>query len=101
MQQNSGGTSEKAAIASQRLHGSAGIPCFVRIVNFEGKILQCNSALEKTLGYPKSELLARHLIDFTHPDDMLFSLNCLKEFIDGNKKLGLGKGIPIHELHGI
>lgn len=45
------------------------VPDLVAVVGIEGRLESVNSAWERTLGYAKSELEARFLADFVHPDD--------------------------------
>lgn len=41
------------------------------IATMEGRFTYLNPAWEKTLGYPRKELMARNFLDFIHPDDHL------------------------------
>ncbi len=45
-------------------------PIGVGIVNSEGGMIDCNTALAEMLGYTREELLDLHFVDFTHPDDL-------------------------------
>lgn len=41
----------------------------IAIVDAGGGIIECNPALEKTLGYSEKEMTGRHFTDFTHEED--------------------------------
>jgi len=46
-----------------------------------GKFIQVNQAFCEMLGYSQEELLAMNFLDFTHPDDMEFSKEFIKNII--------------------
>lgn len=45
-------------------------PIGMGLVSFDGKFLQVNNALCETLGYEQAELMARSLLELSHPDDL-------------------------------
>ncbi|MBX7151838.1 PAS domain S-box protein [bacterium] len=51
-------------------HASIGMA----LVNLEGRCVQVNEALCRTLGYSEEELLSKTIADITHPDDLLNDL---------------------------
>lgn len=56
------------------------------IVGLDGKWIQVNKSLCKSLGYRKSELLKLTFQDITHPDDLDIDLKLLRKLIDGKRK---------------
>ncbi|NUM80623.1 PAS domain S-box protein, partial [bacterium] len=54
-------------------HASIGMA----LVNLEGRCVQVNEALCRTLGYSEAELLSKTIADITHPDDLLNDLSNL------------------------
>jgi PAS domain S-box-containing protein len=44
-------------------------PDLITVANFDGYFTRVNPAVERILGYPEEELLARPYVDFVHPDD--------------------------------
>jgi PAS domain S-box-containing protein len=62
------------------------------ITSPEGRFLMVNQAMCGLLGYTQAELLNRHFIEFTHPDDVAVSLSNLGKFQDGTlQKLQMDK----------
>ncbi len=53
------------------------------IVDVEGRMLQANAALLRMLGYERDELLALHIADFTHPDDLDIELDLFQQMLAG------------------
>ena len=53
------------------------------IIDAEGRMLQANSALLHMLGYERDELLALHIADFTHPDDLEIDLELFEQMLAG------------------
>lgn len=45
-------------------------PIGMALVDFDGKFLQVNNALCETLGYDQAELMARSLLELSHPEDL-------------------------------
>ncbi len=57
------------------------------IIGFDGCFKDLNPAWEKTLGYTKSELLAKPFIEFVHPDDRAMSLSATETIYAGKSLL--------------
>ncbi len=57
------------------------------IVDLGGHWLEVNPALEKIFGYPAGELVGRHVLEFTHPDDLELTRGYLRSLTEG--------GIPV------
>ncbi|SDQ18903.1 PAS domain-containing sensor histidine kinase [Flagellimonas zhangzhouensis] len=55
------------------------------LVATDGKFIQVNQSLCKSLGYTEEELLKLTFQDITHPDDLEIDLSMLYEVIDGKR----------------
>ncbi|WP_285649993.1 PAS domain S-box protein [Allomuricauda sp. NBRC 101325] len=55
------------------------------LVAMNGKFIQVNQSLCKSLGYTEEELLKLTFQDITHPDDLEIDLSMLHEVIDGKR----------------
>jgi PAS domain S-box-containing protein len=60
-------------------------PIGVGIVNNEGDLTDCNTALAKMVGYTREELLELNFADFTHPDDLERELQLINALWDGKR----------------
>lgn len=58
-------------------------PIGMAILGVDGRWLKVNSELCEMLGYTEDELLARTMLDLTHPEDMHSSLNLLHQSVSG------------------
>ena len=58
------------------------------IVGFDGYFKRVDPSLERTLGYPRSELVSRSVLDVTHPDDVQPSREALAQFTEGHDLVG-------------
>src|SRR4051794_6100031 len=58
------------------------------IVGFDGYFKRVNASLERTLGYPKAELISRSVFDITHPDDVQPSQEALAQLGEGHDVVG-------------
>ncbi len=54
------------------------------LVGLDGRWMQVNTSLCKSLGYSKEELIAINFQDITHPEDLEKDLNLLHDLINGN-----------------
>lgn len=54
------------------------------IVDLGGHWLEVNPALEKIFGYPAGELVGRHVLEFTHPDDLELTRGYLRSLTEGS-----------------
>ncbi|MCL1636008.1 PAS domain S-box protein [Luteimonas sp. SX5] len=54
------------------------------IVDLDGQWQEVNPAFEKIFGYPAGELVGRHVLEFTHPDDVELSRGYLRGLIEGS-----------------
>jgi PAS domain S-box-containing protein len=57
----------------------------IALVDLEGRLVDCNPALEKMLGYPRDELVARSFVDVTHPDDRPRNVEVHQELAAGGR----------------
>jgi PAS domain S-box-containing protein len=58
------------------------------IVGFDGYFKRVNPSLERTLGYPRTELFSRSVLDITHPDDVQPSREALAQLAEGRDLVG-------------
>jgi len=58
------------------------------IVGFDGYFKRVNRSLERTLGYPKAELVSRSVFDIIHPDDVQPSQEALAQLGEGHDVVG-------------
>lgn len=58
-------------------------PIGMALVSLEGKWLDVNDALCKSLGYTESELLQKTFQDITHPEDLDLDLDYVQKMITG------------------
>ncbi|MDQ1518699.1 MAG: hypothetical protein QOE80_4529, partial [Actinomycetota bacterium] len=49
----------------------------------DGNVVQVNSAVVRTLGYPEEELVSRPFLDFVHPDDLERSIKMFEALTRG------------------
>lgn len=54
------------------------------IVDLGGHWLEVNPAFEKIFGYPAGELVGRHVLEFTHPDDLELTRGYLRNLTEGS-----------------
>ncbi|HMJ37878.1 MAG TPA: PAS domain S-box protein [Baekduia sp.] len=57
-------------------------------IGFDGYWRRVNPSFERTLGYPREELLARPFTDFIHPGDVQPAREQLAHVIDGREAVG-------------
>ena len=58
------------------------------IAGFDGYFKRVNRAFERTVGYPRDELLSRPFMDFVHPDDRPAMRDALAELMRGHDVIG-------------
>ena len=46
-----------------------------------GKIIQCNQTVEKVTGFPKAEIIGRHVFDMYHPDCLAEAKKAFQQFV--------------------
>lgn len=61
-------------------------PLGIAIANSQGMLLQTNQAFQEILGYTQEELQNLSFKDFTHPDDLIGSINLFQEMLTGKLK---------------
>src|SRR5687767_13474122 len=54
------------------------------IVDLGGHWLEVNPAFEKIFGYQAGELVGRHVLEFTHPDDLELTRGYLRSLTEGS-----------------
>ncbi len=54
------------------------------IVDMGGHWCEVNPAFEKMFGYPASELIGHHVLEFTHPEDIELSRGYMRSLVDGS-----------------
>jgi PAS domain S-box-containing protein len=57
----------------------------IHLVDLEGKVEDCNAALERMLGYTKEELATMLFTEFTHPEDAEKDTALFKELVAGER----------------
>jgi PAS domain S-box-containing protein len=58
------------------------------IVGLDGYFKRVSASFERTLGYPRSELLSRPVFDITHPDDVEPSREAMARLAEGRDLVG-------------
>lgn len=53
------------------------------IVDLGGHWREVNPAFEKIFGYPAAELIGRHVLEFTHPEDLELSRGYMSSLVEG------------------
>ena len=51
----------------------------------DGRVVECNPAAERMLGYTHVELRGMHFRDFTHPDDVAKDMDLFQEMVAGKR----------------
>ncbi len=64
-------------------------PMGICLVSAEGKVLDANPAMCQMLGYSRDELLYKHFLDFTYPDDVEKSNEFVRQIISGERDGGV------------
>ena len=64
-------------------------PLGIVLTDAEGRLHECNPALERMLGYTADELRTMRISDFTHPDDAEETEQALQALAEGELELGL------------
>lgn len=54
------------------------------IVDLGGHWLEVNPAFEKIFGYPAGDMVGRHVLEFTHPEDLELTRGYLRGLTDGS-----------------
>jgi len=60
-------------------------PIGMALVGLDGRWMKVNDALSRITGYSKSELLALHFVDITHPDDLQVGRSLFQECLAGKR----------------
>jgi PAS domain S-box-containing protein len=58
------------------------------VVGFDGYFKRVNPSLERTLGFPRSQLFSQTVFDITHPDDVQPSQEALGQLAEGRDIVG-------------
>jgi two-component system cell cycle sensor histidine kinase/response regulator CckA len=51
----------------------------------DGRVVECNPAFEKMIGYSRQELRGMHFRDFTHPEDVDADIDLFEEMVAGKR----------------
>ena len=55
----------------------------IALIDIEGRLMECNPALQEMLGYRKEELLTKDFSQFVHTDDQSIGLDLYKKLLSG------------------
>jgi PAS domain S-box-containing protein len=55
----------------------------IALIDIEGRLMECNPALQEMLGYRKEELLTRDFSQFVHTDDQSIDLDLYRKLLSG------------------
>jgi two-component system cell cycle sensor histidine kinase/response regulator CckA len=58
----------------------------IALIDIEGRLMECNPALQEMLGYRKEEILTRVFSEFTHVEDKTVDLDFYKKLLSGKQE---------------
>jgi len=57
----------------------------IALIDIEGRLMECNPALQEMLGYRKEEILTRYFSELTHMEDKTVDLDFYKKLLSGKQ----------------